>query len=451
MSHTRVQRPLFTWPTAVFALILLAGAAAIVYRMAFGLGASTNLSNTWPWGLWKGFNVLVLIAWAAGGFASAAIIYIFGGERYHGMARAGVLWAILGYGFAGASLAVDIGIPWRIINPIYMWPKESLLFEVAWCVMLYLTVLALELAPAVFERFGWTFLHKLWEKLVPAYAVAALTFFTYIMSHSAVWAAAALVFFATLAVFLPRVGKRPSTPLLLIMFGVILSSLHQSTLGSLFLLIPNKLSHFWWSELLPFNYIVSAVAIGLSVLTIERTLAPRIFGHKVDGEMLNGLSKIVLVVLWIYVLLRGADVGRLILAANASGEFTRLFGGTKHIALFAVEFGLCFLVPAVLMLVPKIRTNPNARMALAFLIAAGGMLNRLSATFLGLLLPGEYVPSLIEIVISLATFVAIIFLYTLGVKYLPIYPTPHGEDHGEGEAKKEAEAPPAPAEAKAEA
>ncbi len=442
--HVRVQRPFFTWPTALLVLVMLAGAAAVVYRMIYGLGASTNLSDTWPWGLWKGFNVLVLIAWAAGGFASAAIIYIFGGEKYHGMARAGVLWAILGYGFAGASLAVDIGIPWRIINPIYMWPEESLLFEVAWCVMLYLTVLALELAPAVFERFGWSKLQQVWEKLVPVYAVAALTFFTYIMSHSAIWAGAALLFFGSMAYLLPKVGKRPSTPVLLIMFGVVLSSLHQSTLGSLFLLIPNKLSHFWWSELLPFNYIISAVAIGLSVLMIERTVAPKVFGHKVDKKMLDGLSKIVLVVLWLFVLLRGADVARLLLAASGPGEFARLFGGTKQTVLFVVEFGICFLLPAILMLSAKVRENPTARVVLALLVAIGGMLNRLNGTFLGLLLPGEYVPSLIEIVISAATFAAVIFFYTIGVKFFPIYEVHHKESGSQGGHEVEHRVEPSP-------
>lgn len=444
-GHVRVQRPFFTWPTALLVLVMLAGAAAVAYRMWFGLGASTNLTDTWPWGLWKGFNVLVLIAWAAGGFASAALIYVFGGERYHGMARSAVLWAILGYGFAGASLMVDIGIPWRIINPIYMWPKESLLFEVAWCVMLYLSVLALELAPAVLERFGWKTLHKLWEKLVPAYAVAALTFFTYIMSHSFIWAGAALVFFTAISLWVPRVGKRPSTPILLIMFGVILSSLHQSTLGSLFLLIPNKLSHFWWSELLPFQYIVSAVAIGLSVLMIERTLAPKVFGHKVDNVMLAGMSKIVMVVLWLFVVLRGADVARLLLASSGPGEFERVFGGAKQIGLFAVEYGICFVLPAILMLSSGIRNSTGGRLTIAFLVAAGGMLNRLNATFMGLLLPGEYIPSIVEIVISAATFAAVIFFYTIGVKFFPIYEehselSHAGHDHADHKAPAAAEA-----------
>lgn len=421
MRHEQVDRNLLTWPTALLAVIMLVGFLAALVRFRYGLGVTTNLTDDWPWGLWKGFNVLVLIALGAGGFTSAALIYIFGGERYHGLARSAVLWAILCYGFAGASLVVDISVPWRIVNPIYMWPYGSVLFEVAWCVILYLTVLALELAPSVFERFGWSRLEEVWRKLVPVYAVAALTFFTYIMTHSVAWMAAAAVFFVFLAWFLPTVEHRSSTPVLLIMFGIILSSLHQSSLGSLFLLVPEKLSHFWWSMRLPVTFLASAVAVGFAVIIIERTLSAWAFKRPVRDDLLQGVAGIAVVFLWGYIVIRALDVTAVAADAAAAGQLALRFGGTAEAALFSTEMVLGFLLPAALLTSRKVRYHTAGRLTAALLLVGGVALNRLNVAFIGMNMEGTYVPSLIEVLITVATVAAILFFYTLAVKLLPIY------------------------------
>jgi formate dehydrogenase iron-sulfur subunit len=421
MRHERVRGELVTWPTALLAVLMLAGLIAALIRFRYGLGAATNLSDVWPWGLWKGFNVLVLIAVGAGGFTSAALIYIFGGERYHGLARSAVLWAILCYGFAGASLVVDIAIPYRILNPVYMWPHGSVLFEVAWCVMLYLTVLALELAPSVFERFGWSRFEEVWRKAVPIYAVAALTFFTYIMTHSPAWTVASALFFVFLAWFLPRIEHRSSTPVLLIMFGIILSSLHQSSLGSLFLLVPDKLSHFWWSTRLPVNFLASAVAVGFAVIIIERTLSARAFKRPVPDDLLRGIAGIAVVFLWGYIAIRVLDVAAMAADAASLGQFALRFGGPPEAALFSTELAVGFLLPAILLSSRKVRGHTGGRLAASLLFVGGVAFNRLNVAFIGMNMEGTYVPSLIELLVSVGTVAAILFFYTLGVKLLPIY------------------------------
>lgn len=425
---------MFTWPTALFAVIMLVGLVAAVIRFGQGLGATTNLTDAWPWGLWKGFNVLVLIGLGAGGFTSAALIYIFGGEKYHGFARSAVLWAILCYGFAGASLVVDISVPYRIVNPIYMWPYGSVLFEVAWCVILYLTVLALELAPSVFERFGWTKLEDLWKKLVPVYAVVALGFFTYIMTHSFAWMASSLVFFAVLAWWLPRVTLRSSTPVLLVMFGVILSSLHQSSLGSLFLLVPDKLSHYWWSMRLPVNFLASAVAVGFAMIIIERTVSAWVFKRRMQNELLQGIAGIAVSFIWLYIAFRVVDVIAVAVDASAAGHLATWFGGSGNSALFFVEMTIGFLLPAILLTNPRVRENTTGRLLAALLLMGGLILNRLNVTFLGMNIEGSYVPSLIETLVAVATVAAMLFFYTVAVKLLPIY-----EVEEESEAIEDAE------------
>jgi formate dehydrogenase iron-sulfur subunit len=446
MKHERVAAKLLTWPMAVLAFVMLLGLIAAVLRFSQGLGATTNLSDAWPWGLWKGFNVLVLIGLGAGGFTSAALVYIFGGERYHGLARSAVLWAILCYSFAGASLVVDIGVPWRIVHPIYMWPHGSVLFEVAWCVILYLTVLALELAPSLFERFGWSRLEGLWHRVVPIYAAAALAFFTYVMTHSLAWMAASATFFAFLAWFLPRVTLRSSTPVLLIMFGIILSSLHQSSLGSLFLLVPDKLSHYWWSMRLPVNFLASAIAVGFAMIIIERTLSAWAFRRKVPEELLRGVATIAVSFAWVYIVFRVIDVGVVAAGAAAAGDFAGRFGGTAMGARFVAEMTLGFLLPAILLTSPAIRAHTTGRLAAALLLMGGLAFNRLNVAFLGMNMEGTYVPSFIEVLVSLATVAALLFFYIIAVKLLPIYDAdePVSQDPG-GEVGREVSRPAVPA------
>jgi len=308
-NYYRPALRLFDGRMRVLIALMVVAVLAAGYRFILGLGATTNLSDQFPWGLWVAFDVICGVALAAGGFTTAAVVYIFMEEKYHGLVRPAVLTALLGYVFVAVGLLVDLGKPWNIWHPIIYWPKHSALFEVAWCVMLYLSVLALEFAPAIFERLGWSKLHELWRLLVPPYVIFALTFFTYVMSHSIWWTLAAFVAVTAVAVFTPAlVRSRPGTPIVLIIAGVIFSTAHQSSLGTLFLLMPDKLHPLWWTPLLPVNFFLSAVAVGFAMVIFEATISARSFGLAEEEDALTGLSRYLVYGLAIYLVVRVVDI-----------------------------------------------------------------------------------------------------------------------------------------------
>jgi len=347
--YERVNRNFITAGTVILFILMAIGFVAAVQRYAVGLGAATNLTNEYPWGIWIAFDILCGVALAAGGFTVAAAVYVFGGKKYHALVRPAVLTAMLGYLFVAVGLLVDLGLPWHIWHPIIFWPRHSAMFEVAWCVMLYLTVLVLEFAPAVFTRFGWKELHRVWNTVVPWYSVVALAFFTYIMSYSWLAALAALVVLGILALVLPAaVRSRPGVPILLILAGILFSTAHQSSLGSLFLLMPDKLSRLWYSPMLPVNFFLTAVAVGFAMVIFEATLAARAFGRPVEKDALAGLGRICAWVLWIYLIVRLIDVA--------------IQGGYANFAanngmLFVIELLIGVVIPALLLSSTALRNN----------------------------------------------------------------------------------------------
>ncbi|MCK4371640.1 MAG: polysulfide reductase NrfD, partial [candidate division Zixibacteria bacterium] len=191
--------------------------ATAITRFIFGLGAVSNLSDSTPWGIWKGLSVVPGIALAAGGFVVTAVIYILKREEFHRYAKVAVLIAFLGYLSAATALVVELGLPWLVWQPVIYWQFHSALFEVSWCVMLYLGVLLLEFLPVPLEETGW---------------------------------------FAGLRRFLTKYK------LVLVFLGIMISSLHQSSLGTLFLITPEKLHPLWYSALLPIEFLISAIAVG---------------------------------------------------------------------------------------------------------------------------------------------------------------------------------------------
>ena len=205
-----------TFWTTVFWIIMMAGFVSAVIRFGWGLGASTHLSDQFPWGLWVGFDVVCGVGLAAGGFVVAASVYIFNLERYRPILRPAILTAFLGYILVVVGLLFDLGRPWNVWHPIIMWNPHSVMFEVGWCVMLYSTVLALEFSPIIFEKLNFERPQKILHTIT-----------------------------------IPMV-----------ILGVVLSSLHQSSLGSLFLIIPEKVYPLWYSSNLPYLFFTSAVAVG---------------------------------------------------------------------------------------------------------------------------------------------------------------------------------------------
>ena len=226
----------------VAAVIVLVGLIVTVLRFTGGLASVTNLSDYNPWGIWIGFDLLVGVALAAGGYVTSAAVYIFGMKKYHSAVRPAILTGFLGYTLVVLALHYDVGRPWRLPYPfIVQQGTTSLLFEVGACVALYLTVLFVEFSPAAMEWLGIKRLRNL---------VVRLT-------------------------------------LLLTIFGVVLSTLHQSSLGALFLIAPSKLHPLWYSPYIPIYFFVSSIIAGLSMVIFESTLSHRYFKSKMDETHLE--------------------------------------------------------------------------------------------------------------------------------------------------------------------
>jgi len=375
MTLSKLPRVTF-WRT-VLIIILAAGFYATVLRFVKGLGAATNLSDQFPWGIWIGFDVLCGVGMAAGGFTLAATVYVFHLDRFHAVLRPSILTAFLGYALVAVALLFDLGKPYNIWHPLIMWNPHSVMFEVAWCVMLYLTVLALEFSPAVLERF------RLHTPL--------------------------------------RVVKAVTIPLVIL--GVLLSTLHQSSLGSLFLIVPEKLHPYWYSPLLPLFFFISAVSVGMAMVIFESNLSSRAFGREIEMPLLAVLGRAMAVVLAFYGVLRFQDLwGR--------GALVHLREPSTETVLFLLEISLFLLIPLPMLLFRKVREDRDGLFAVAVLVITGFLLNRLNVSITGMEASSgvHYFPRWTEVAITLSIVGVGFLLFSLAVKYLNVFETE--SEHG---------------------
>ena len=345
--------------------------AVAIMRLVFGLGAASNLSDAYPWGLWKGFGVVAFIALAAGGFVLTGIIHVFHLERYHAVLRPAVLTSFLGYSSAAAILTFDIGISWRIWHPIFFWQVDSPLFEVAWCVMLYLTVLLLEFSPIVMEYFP---------------GLAGIV----------------------------RFLKKFSLPLVIL--GVMISCLHQSTLGTIFLITPLQLHPLWYSSLLPVLFIISAAGLGITVVAAELLIIPYLYGRKPNLAVVSGLARVAAVVLGVYFLLR---VGELFVRGVLPGV---LLEGSWESVTFMIEMIVGILLPAVLLSFRGIRDKPSGLIGCALLIIPAVVFHRIAVSGLAMMgaVGGGYFPAWSEFILMGGIMAAAGLAYFFAVEKLDI-------------------------------
>jgi len=365
--------PKITFWRVVLVVLMTAGLISTFIRFYYGLGASTNLSDEFPWGLWIGFDVLCGVMLAAGGFTLMAAVHIFNVKMYKPIARPALLTAYLGYLLVCAALMFDLGKPWNIWHPIIMWQPRSVMFEVGWCVMLYTTVLTLEFLPVVFERF------RLEKPL--------------------------------------RMLRMISVPLFIL--GVILSTLHQSSLGSLYLIVPGKLHPLWYTPLLPVLFFISAIAVGLAMTIFESAMSARHFNHALEKPLILGLARIMTVVLIVYTVIRFMNLIR-------SGNIAYALQNTTEAQLFWVEMGLIAVVPITMLMIRTIRENPVRLYVVSILVVSGFVLNRLNIAITGMqrALGVHYVPKWTEVSVTLMIVAAGITIFALAVKYLPIFEHP---------------------------
>jgi len=355
--------------TYLFGMILAAGAVVTVLRFWKGLGAVTNLSDRFPWGLWIGFDVLCGVALAAGGFTITAAVYVFNLKRFKPIVRPTVLTAFLGYLLVAVGLMYDLGKPWNIWHPIVMWNPRSPMFEVGWCVMLYLTVLSLEFSGAVFEKLGW-------KKAAS-------------VQHAA------------------------TVPL--VIAGAIISTLHQSSLGTFYLITPGKLHPLWYTPYLSWMFYFSAIAGGLAMMIVESRLSSRAFGRGLEMPLLQSLAKALVAALAFYATVRLADMARL-------GVLGEIFTGSRESRFFQLEMVIGVILPIVLLSLPAVRRNSERLYGAAILVVVGLVVNRLNVSLTGFegAMGGHYVPSIAEGIITLMLAGLGVAAFTLAVRYLPI-------------------------------
>ena len=413
-----VPQQLWTPGNVLLGLLMAFGAASFIARFALGLGGSTNLSDTYAWGLWIVFD-LVWIAVAAGAFATAGLIYVFRREDLYSVGRSAVLMGLLSYTFVTVTLLADLGLPWHFYQLGMQAPKHSAMFEVSWCVGLYVTVLAFEFLPVPFERWGMKGAMESWRKWSPWYVVGAVTLFVWLMSRNLAYAAAAAVVFSILAVaFRTRPGEKP-VPIMLAIAAVTLSTMHQSSLGSLFLLMPDKLDAAWWSPVMPVAFFLSSIAAGLGLMVLVEMWIAKVFHRALRVAQLAALGQATFVALLVYAVFRLGDVA-------LRGQL----GHALSKPLFLAEVVLGMVVPLALLATDGLRRRTGL-LALASALATGGIvLNRMTTVVFGMALKGTapltrpqaYFPSLAEWGVSIGLIAATIFLFGLAVRHLPVLP-----------------------------
>jgi Ni/Fe-hydrogenase subunit HybB-like protein len=361
--------PFFSFGTLIVMLVFAIGAYAALYRFQHGLGASTHLTDDVPWGLWIAFDVLAGVALAAGGFSITAAVYVFNMKKYKPIARPAILTAFIGYLLVVIGIVIDIGQPMRFWHPLVMWQHHSVMFEVVWCITLYSTVLGLEFAPAFLERLKLNFLLKV------------LKFFMF--------------------------------PL--VIAGIVLSFLHQSSMGGFFLIMPAKVNPLWYSSNLPYLFYISAIAVGLAMVSFESVVSAWAFKREQERDILTGLGKGIAITLVVYVVAKVGDLAY-------QGALSQAFSGTIAGKMFLLELIGGFILPLVLLALPAVRQSVSGVFFSAVLVIAGVMLNRFNTIFFAQLGNGvSYLPSSREIAITLGLIALGVLMFRMAVKFLPIF------------------------------
>ncbi|HEY98340.1 MAG TPA: Ni/Fe-hydrogenase cytochrome b subunit [Dehalococcoidia bacterium] len=374
------RRHPFSIGTSILSILVILGLAVMIYRFVNGLGAISNLSDGRPWGLWISFDLYCGVALAAGGFTLAGAVYIFRLEKYHPVVRPAILTAFLGYTLVILALLVDLGQPWYIWHIIINWNVHSPLFEVGMCVMTYTVVLALEFSPAVFEGLNRSNLPVVRD-----------------INWRVPW------------------GVIRAIQIPLVIAGVVLSTLHQSSLGSMLLMMPTTLHALWYSPILPILFLVSAIAVGPAMVIFESTLSNRVFGHRLETDILSGLAKIVPYILGLFLLLKFFEL-------MAVGEIGLIFTAYPYNLLWWGEIIIGSVLPIILFSIPDIRQSRKGVFWTSVLVIMGLIFNRFNVSMLALgMRPGYvYFPHWMEFAISIGLVADALLVVWLAYRFLPI-------------------------------
>lgn len=382
LAHRPLGGRLLTKPIMVLGIFVLIGAYFIARRFFFGLADVSHMSDGYPLGIWVAVDVVIGSAFGCGGYAMALLVYIFNRHHYHPLMRPALLGGVFGYTLAGLAVMIDLGRYWNAFNLLMPWYAQlnSVIFEVALCVMAYTTVLWIEFWPAFLERLPPRFKQRYNLDKLQAFLKRYMFVF--------------------------------------IGLGVLLPTMHQSSLGSVLLVMGSKLSPLWYTTWLPLLYLISALTMGYGVVLLESTLVSSAYRLPSKSALLAPLSRIVAGLLALFLVLRFG-------ALLAGGHGDLIFAGDKSSFLFLAETAL-FLAPLVLLATPAGRASQRLRFIAAVCLLAAGSLYRIDS-YLMAVNPGNgwvYFPSAPELMITIGVISLEIILYLLFIKTLPVL---HGD------------------------
>jgi Ni/Fe-hydrogenase subunit HybB-like protein len=403
MSSHEVAAPVktrfFTRGTMIVAAVAGIGIFAYLYRLLFGLHAATNLDNQYPWGIWIAIDVASGVALAAGGFTTAALADIFHKERYHVIVRPALLTALLGYTFVVIGLLADLGRYYNVWHPMLpsMWQGNSVLFEVGMCVMVYLTVLYIEFLPIVAERFiGHVNLPgplRIFNRIVDSWLRVCQQYLKRFIS-------------------------------LFIIAGVVLSCLHQSSLGTLMVIAPTKMHPLWYTPISPLLFLLSAIAVGFPMVIFESILASRSFKLAPETKVLSSIARYTPVLLGFYLAMKVGDL-------TMRNAWPYVFEGSLQSLMYIIEIVGGVIVPIVLLSQSKIRHSILGLFTAASMVIGGVALNRINVFLIAYkpLYPIKtYFPSVAEIAVTLGLIATLVLVYRFVVTTFPVITAPHAEN-----------------------
>ena len=379
-----VRRVPITRGMWVMIALILAGFASAMARFAWGIGAITDLSNAYPWGFWISFDLYCGVALGAGAFTIVGIVEVLDLKEFRPLLRPSVLTGLLGYIMVVIALLVDLGQPLRIWHMMVYQNHTSILFEVGICVMLYTTVLLIEFSPVVLEG-------------IKRNKIAHFV-------------------------------HRYSWPFIIL--GVVLSTLHQSSLGSMLIIEPTKLHALWWTPILPVLFFVSAVNVGLGMIIVESALSSHAFQHGLETHLLKKLAKADIYVLLVYLALKFGELAW-------AGELGLLFSSGTMSLLFWGEVIIGILIPIALFAQRSVRESGRGLLVGAIFVVVGLIFNRFNVSWFAIehadpmtYVPSfmsqvNYVPTLPEVAVSIGIVAAGVLAFTLAAKYLPLFTSEH--------------------------
>jgi Ni/Fe-hydrogenase subunit HybB-like protein len=376
--HAPVGGKILTRPFKILLAIAGLGAVITLYRFAMGIGSVSNLNNGYPWGIWIAIDVVVGTAIGCGGFAMGLLVYIMNKGKYHPLVRPAVLTSLLGYGLAAVAVTIDLGRFWGLWKvPLFFWRwSHSPQLEVALCVMTYCAVLAVELSPALFEK--WR------DGKSPGLASAGKK----------------------------GLGIVNAMLIPLLALGLLLPTMHQSSLGTMMLLPGPRMNALWFTPWLPFLFLVNCIIIGYAVVVLEATFSAVAFGRKRETAMIAEVGKVAAGIALFWSAFRVAEVAY-------RGELGALMG--RRGLFFILEVGLV-LAGALILLSKERRERSSWQVRAAMLLLVGGALHRIN-TYLIAFTPGPhyaYFPAVPELLMTFGIIATELLIYIYAVKTFPI-------------------------------